>query len=222
MITLRKAADRRHAVHGGQESWSEPEAFRSLESFREEGLRPGAEFRIQAPRDLEVVTYVSNGAVVLQEARKRTAPLETGECRRSTVRKGELHRAVNGSLTDPAQLFQCFLLPDDRQPQAPPERKRFSMAERRGVLKLLASRDGRDSSLRLRQDADVYSSILQSGHHLIHELAGGRGAWLHVVRGRIRLVEHLLGSGDGAWLVKEVAVSLTAMEPSEILLVDLV
>jgi redox-sensitive bicupin YhaK (pirin superfamily) len=95
------------------------------------------------------------------------------------------------------------------------------LAERRGVLRLILSPDGRNQSLRLRQNARVYSSILESGHHVIHELGAGRGAWLHVVSGRIQLIDHVLGTGDGASLVDEAAVSLTAKEASEILLFDL-
>jgi hypothetical protein len=96
------------------------------------------------------------------------------------------------------------------------------MAERRGILRLLVSRSGRDSSLRLRQDVSVYSSILDAGHHLIHELAPERGAWLHVVNGCLQLVDHVLEAGDEAFLVGEAAVSVTARGPSEILLLDLI
>jgi quercetin 2,3-dioxygenase len=95
------------------------------------------------------------------------------------------------------------------------------MTERRGVLRLLVSQDGREGSLRLRQDAGVYSSILDPGHHLIHEMASGRGAWLHVIGGRIHLAGRVMDPGDGASLQDEAAVSLTAQVASKILLFDL-
>jgi len=232
MITLRRAKDRIRTIAGGQETWRSFSAenpsdaghdgFRSLECFREESLAPGGRFEFLASRPLEILTYVWNGSLILEDPDGRKIALETGECHRATARNGSLHRGWNGSRSDAARVFRCFMTPDRSILQTRGEKQRFSLAERRGVLKLLFSRDGRDSSLRLRQDAGVYSSILDPGHHLVHELPSGRGAWLHVVKGRIQLVDQVLESGDGASIVEELAVSLTAREPSEILLFDLV
>lgn len=232
MIMLRKSRDRLHSISGGQETWrsfnagnssdSVPAGFRSLECLREENLGPGAGFQIEAGHELEVVTYVFRGAVTLEDPGERGVSLNAGECRRSSARKGSVHRVVNGSRTDPAEVFQCLITPDHTQGQTPADTRRFPIAERRGTFRLLASRNGRDASLHLRQDAGIYSSILDPGHHLIHELASGHAAWIHVVRGRIQLVDQVLERGDGASLVEEAAVSLTAREQSEILLFDLV
>jgi quercetin 2,3-dioxygenase len=196
--------------------------FRSLESLREEWLGPGVELAFRAPRNLEILTYVWKGSLILEDPIGRTTPLEMGECHRATARDGTLHRAWNSSRFETARVFQGFMTPDRSILQTPGEKMRFSLAERRGVLKLLFSRDGRDSSLRLRQDAGVYSSILDRGHHLVHELSSGRGAWIHLVQGRIQVVDQMLEAGDGAAFVEEPAVSVTAREPSEILLFDLV
>ena len=106
-------------------------------------------------------------------------------------------------------------------PPVHPEQKRFPVTERRGILRLMDSPDGKDGSLRMHPDIRVYSSLLDIGHHLIHELAPGRGAWLYGVKGRIRLFDHVLRAGDGASLVDEAAVSWTSLEPSEILPFDL-
>lgn len=227
MIILRKSRDRVRTVHGGQETWrsfneDNQDGFLSLEGLREEELAPGAEFEFRTPRDVEILTYVWQGALVLEGLPGRTVLLETGECHRSAAKTGMLHHGRNGSTFSPARVFQCFITPDRRVLQTPAETRRFPLAERRGVLRLLVSRSGRDSSLRLRQDAGVYSSILDPGHHLVHELAAGRGAWLHVVKGRIQLVDQMLETGDGASVTAEPAVSLTAREPSEILLFDLI
>ena len=231
MITLRKSEERRHATNGGQETWrtfdggnsSDPlqAGFRSLESFNEERLAPGASFEYHPRRDMEILTYVRKGALIQEDPSGGTIALEVGECRRSTARAGTLHRASNGSLTDPAQVFLCCILPDREDSALLSDQRRFSLAERRGVLRLLLSPDGRNASLRLRRDAKMYSSLLETGQHLIHELVAGRGAWLHVVHGSIRLIDHRLNAGDAASLVDEAAVSLTAREPSEILLFDL-
>lgn len=226
MITLKKSKDRVRLLNGGHESWRSFDAdnpfdpahdgFRSLECLQEASLAPGATFQFKAPHNLEVLTYVWQGSATIDDV-----VLATGEWRRSAVRTGMVVRGANGSPSDPARLFQCFITPDRGVVQSPAETRRFSLAERRGILRLLFSRTGRDSSLRLRQDAAVFSSVLDPGHHLVHELVSGRGAWLHVVKGRIQLVDQLLDTGDGAAVVDEPAVSLTAREPSEILLFDL-
>lgn len=226
MISLRKSKERLHTVNGGQETWqsfsADPPGFRSLESFREESLAPGASFQFQAGHDLEILTYVWIGSLIVEEPGGRSVMLETGEFHRSAARQGSLHRGYNGSLVEGARIFQFLVTPDRKVGHTPAEKRRFPMAERRGVLRLLVSRNGRDASLRLRQDVSIYSSILDSGHHLIHELAPERGAWLHVVNGRIQLVDHVLEAGDEAFLVGEAAVSMTARGPSEILLLDLI
>jgi len=231
MITFQKAHQRHLQVQGGQKTWStfepnaadlsHPTGFRSLESFREEDLEPGAGFRFQAPHDLEVLTYVHQGAMILEDPAGRTVVVEAGEFHRASVRGGTQHRGVNGSLADPARVFQCFVRPDRGVLQTPAEKKRFPVAERRGILRLVVSRSGQQASLRVRQDAELYSSVLDRGHHLIHELPPGRGAWLAVVEGRVQLGDMALESGDTASFVEETAVSLTAQERSEILLFDL-
>jgi len=232
MITLRKARERIRTITGGQETWcsfneSNPfdptrDGFRTLECLREECLAPGAAFEYRVPRNLEILTYVWSGALILEVGGGRKIALETGECHRATAKNGALHRGWNGSRLDTARVFQGLMTPDRSLLQTPGEKRRFSLAERRGILRLLFSRDGRDSSLRLRQDAGVYSSILDPGRRLVHELSSGRGAWLHLVKGRIQLVDQILEAGDGASFVEEPAVSLTARESSEILLFDLI
>ncbi len=232
MITVRRAKDRIRTITGGQETWRSFNAenpfdpahdgFRSLECLREEWLAPGVEFEFRAPRNLEILTYVWSGSLILEDPAGRKITLETGECHRATAKNGSLHRGWNGSRIDTARIFRGFVTPDRSILPTPGEKQRFSLAERRGVLRLLFSRDGRDTSLRLRQNAGVYSSILDPGRHLVHELPAGRGAWLHLVKGRIQLVDQVLEAGDGASFVEEPAVSLTAREPSEILLFDLV
>ncbi len=195
--------------------------FRTLKSLNEEGLAPGAGFLLKPDRDLEVLTYVWEGSLIEESPSGKTTVLEVGECRRSTARSGTTHRAVNGSLTGHSHAFLCCIASDRKDLKSRSEQRRFPVAERRGVSRLLASPDGKDASLKMHHDVRVYSSLLDPGHHLIHELVPGRSAWVQVVKGRIQLVDHGLRAGDGASFVDEAAVSLTAQEPSEILLFDL-
>ncbi len=225
MLTLQKAAQRRYEVHGGQKTWTMCDvasAFRSLESFREESLDPGAGFRIEIEKDVEILTTVLEGALILEESVGRTVVLETGEFHRSSARGGTAQRAFNGSLSDPVRLMQCFVTTDRGVLQTPSEKKRFPVADRRGLFRLVVSRTGMQSSLRIRQDVGIYSAILDRGHHLIHELAPGRGGWLAVVGGQIQVGDTVLDKGDAASFVDEKAVTLTARDSSEILLFDLV
>lgn len=223
MILVRKSDARPHTVLGGLETWQSCEAggFRSLESFREERLAPGASFEFRPPHGLEIITTVITGSLMLWDSGGRSTSLETGECHRSAAAPGMLQRGVNSSIEQTARIFQLMIASDRRAVRMPAEKRRFPLADRRGMLRLLVSRDGRDTSLRLRQDASIYSAILDPGHHLVHELAPRRGAWLHVVDGRIQLRDHLLDAGDEASLVDEAAVSMTSRGPSEILLLDL-
>jgi len=195
--------------------------FRALESLNEEGLAPGTMYVLQPSRDIEVLTYVREGTVTQMDCWGRTQVLEVGECGRSGVRSGRKHRAANKSFTQHAHAFQCIVASERGSPKPRSEQRRFPVAERRGILRLMASSDGKDGSLRMDRDIRIYSSVMEIGHHLIHELAPGRGAWLHVVKGRIQLFDHALRSGDGASFVEEPAVSWTAQESSEILLFDL-
>jgi quercetin 2,3-dioxygenase len=224
MITSRKSADRVPLIDHGRRGWTSfdgPEpGFRSLHSLREEELAPGAAFPIDTSRELEILTYVRDGALILLDSAGRTISLEAGECHRTVSCVGEPQKATNASLTETARVFQVRFLPDHSLLRTPPEKRRFSKAQREGILRLLGSRGGRNGSLRLRQDVDVYSSLLDPGRHVVHELAAGRGAWLHVVDGLIQTGDQYLESGDGMAVVDEPAFSLIARRPSEILLFD--
>jgi len=231
MITLRRSNERRHVRQEGHDTWmtfdadspSDPfrRGFRTLESLNEERLAPGMGFILQPQKDLEVLTYLQEGTLIEEEPSGRTRALEVGECRHSSARSGRRRRTVNRSLTEYARAFQSCAIPGPKDSRWRDQQKRFSVAGRRGMLRIMASPDGKDDSLRMRQDIRIYSSLLDTGQHVIHELAPGRAAWIHVVKGRIQLVDHLLRAGDGASLVDEPAVSWTAQETCEILLFDL-
>lgn len=231
MITLRRSGDRRHLKRGSSDTWMsfDPEnpvdplrrGFHALGTLNEERLAPEMGLHPHPPEDLEIITYVREGTLIHQEADRGLKRLEAGEFQRSNVRRDTPYRALNASLVEGAHVFQCALLAKDRPPRRRQEQRRFPQADREGVLRVVVSPDGAQASLPILHDVRLYSSILLLGHHLIHELAAGRGAWLHVVKGRIRLGGQELGSGDGAALENVSSVSFTAQEAAEILLFDL-
>src|SRR4029453_16065813 len=151
----------------------------------------------------------------------RSGVIQAGEFQRTTAGRGSHHSETNASRTDSAQVFQICLRSAQGGLEPGLERKRFSAAERRGGLCVVASPDARRGSLRIHQDALMYSAMLDPGQHVVHELSQGRSAWLHLVEGAMTLGDIVLTTGDGAGVTAERAVSLTAREETEILLLDL-
>ena len=195
--------------------------FRTLEALNEETPISEMTLHPHSSEDLEIVTYVREGALINQDQAGALSRLDAGEFRRTGANQNFRHRVINGSLLNPAHVFQSCITPDGSEFVPGTEQKRFPVADRKGVLRLVASSDGRKGSLRIHQDVEMYSSILLEGHHLIHELAHGRAAWLHIVKGRVAFQEHFLGTGDAVGMDDERAVSFTAQVPSEVLLFNL-
>jgi redox-sensitive bicupin YhaK (pirin superfamily) len=230
MITLRRANERHHDRRRKQEVWHtfHPEdradalagGFGSLEVLDEDRLSPGAGVPRHPHRDAEIVTYVREGALAHEDSMGRSGVIHAGEFQRMTAGRGIRHSETNASRTDWAHVFQIWLRPSAAGLEPGHEQKRFSAAERRGGLCVVASPDARRGSLRIHQDALVYSAMLDPGQHVIHELSHGRSAWLHLVQGEVTLGDTILTTGDGAGVTAEPAVSLTAREETEILLVD--
>lgn len=198
------------------------EGFGALESLDEDRLSPGFSVRIQPRHDVEIVTYVLEGKVAYGDSTGGSGLIQAGEFRRMSAARGRRHSETNASRTEWAHLFRFGLAASDAALGESHEQRRFSAAERRGVLCVVASQDGRRGSLRVRQDARLHSALLDPGQHLVHELAPGRSAWLHVVRGELRVGDLVLSRGDGAGFQADRAVSLTARTESEVLLLDLV
>jgi quercetin 2,3-dioxygenase len=231
MITLRKAEDRRRRKRGIHDSWMafDPEnrvdplrhGFHALESLDEESLGPGMRLRAHPRKDIEILTYVHEGVLILQDEAGQLGRQGPGEFQYMSASPAVRHRALNGSSSDTAHVYQSRMTPSLVEVHPVPEQRIFPTADREGILRLVVSRDGGGMSLRSRQDVRLYSSILLQGHHLVHELEGGRCAWLHVVKGTVVIRDLELRAGDAAAFDGETAVSFTAQEPAEILLFDL-
>jgi redox-sensitive bicupin YhaK (pirin superfamily) len=231
MITLRRAGARHHDRRRKHEVWLTFDAqdrtdvladgFGALEILEEDRLSPGAGLLGRPRREAEIITYVRSGGLACDDSTGRSGVIQAGEFQCTTAGRGSRHSETNSSRTDWAHVFQIWLRPAHAGLASGQEQKRFSAAERRGAFCLVASPDARRGSLRVHQDAFLYSAILAPGKHVVHELVSGRSAWLHLVEGEVTLGDVTLSTGDGAGHTAERAVSLTAREETEILLVDL-
>lgn len=231
MISLRRAEERHHDRSREQEVWltffpngrAGPlvDGFGSLEILDEGRLPPGGGITRRPHRDAEIVTFVREGALAWQDSMESSGLVQAGEFRRMTAGRGIRYRETNASRTDWAQVFQISLRPAQANLEPGHQQKRFSAAERRGRLCVVGSPDGRRGSLLIHQDALMYSALLDPGKHVVHELLPGRSAWLHLVQGEATLGDLVLTTGDGVGVRAERAVSLTAQEETEILLLDL-
>jgi redox-sensitive bicupin YhaK (pirin superfamily) len=231
MILVRRGNERHHDQRRKREVWHTfyPEdrtdaladGFGRLETLNEDRLPPGADIPSHSHRDAEILTYVREGALTHDDSKGRSGVMYAGEFHRMTGGRGVHRRESNASRTDWAHVFQVSLRLSAGGLDPGHEQKRFSAAERRGALCVIASPDARRGSLRIHQDALLYSALLDAGQHVVHELSGGRSAWLHLVQGDASLGDIILTTGDGAGVTAERAVSVTAREETEILLLDL-
>jgi redox-sensitive bicupin YhaK (pirin superfamily) len=230
MITLRRSAERRHVKCGGQAIWytfypsdgtdAFADDFGALVVFDEMRLAPGESTESLPGDEVEMVTYVYKGALSHEDSTGGSGVIRAGEFQRRSTGHRVRHRETNASRSAWAHAFRISLRPDEVGLDAAREERRFTAAQRRNALCVVASPDGRKGSLRVHQDALVYSSILDPGHHIFLELGPGRTAWLHIVCGEARLSDIVLTEGDGVGVTKEPSVSLTVQENTEMLLVD--
>jgi redox-sensitive bicupin YhaK (pirin superfamily) len=235
MLTLRRNAERDHVRQGARESWrtflastsrlAPTAGFGVIVAIDEIRIPPNG---ISAPcpgedpgtEDAEAVTYVCAGAIAYEDSAGDSGVLHAGEFQHVVVGRGTRHRETNASRSEWAHVLRITLLPSVAGLEGPREQRRFAAAQRHNILCVVASFDGRRGSLRLGQDALVCSSVLDPGHHLIHELPPGRSAWLQLIGGEVALQNDILGGGDGAWVTAEPSVSFTARLSTEVLLVD--
>ena len=234
MITLRRANERHVDRRRKQEVWhtfypTPPTAvadvlgngFGACEILDEHRLPPSAGVPRHPRHDAEILTYVCEGALAYEDSLGRSGVIHAGEFQRMSAGRKVRHSEMNASRTEWAHVFQVWLQPAAAELESSQEQKRFSAADRRGVLCIVASPDARRGSLRLHQNALMYSAMLDPGQHVMHELAPGRSAWLQLVSGEVTLDDIVLTAGDGAGVTVERGVSLTARARTELLLVDL-
>lgn len=230
MIRVRKAADRGHANHGWLDTWHtfsfadyhDPEhmGYRSLRVINEDFVEPRKGFRPHDHEDMEILTYVLEGAVKHEDNMGNGAVVRAGEVQRMSAGTGVTHSEMNASNEEELHLLQIWIRPEEKGLPPGYEQRAFPAEERAGRLCLVASRDGREGSVTIHQDVDVFASLLAEGENVEHTLGKGRGAWVHVARGEADVNGQPLQEGDGA-AVEGEPVRITGRRDAELLIFDL-
>jgi redox-sensitive bicupin YhaK (pirin superfamily) len=231
MIRVRKSSERGHFDHGWLDTYHtfsfsryyDPRqmGFRSLRVINEDWVSPGQGFGLHPHENMEIVTYVLEGSLAHRDSLGTGSVIRPGELQRMTAGTGIRHSEANPSPTERVHLYQIWLLPEREGLEPSYEQKAFPAEERRGRLRLVASPDGADGSLTIRQDARILLGTLEDGEQLSHELRQDRHAWLQVLRGAVDLSGLSLGAGDGAAVSEEPGLSIRAGGPTEVMLFDL-
>jgi redox-sensitive bicupin YhaK (pirin superfamily) len=231
MITIRKAQERGHFNFGWLDTshtfsfdrYYDPNhmGFRSLRVINEDRVHPGRGFPTHSHRDMEIITYILEGALEHRDSMGSGSIIRPGDVQRMSAGTGVSHSEANPSPSEPVRLLQIWILPDQIGLGPSYEQKFFSDDQKRDQLCLVASDDGRDGSVTVHQNAAVYASLLDGGNEVAHQLGPNRHAWLQVARGAVSVNGKNLDQGDGAAISGESALGITAREPSEILVFDL-
>lgn len=231
MITIRPAAERGHFNHGWLDthhtfsfaSYYDPQhmGFRDLRVINEDRVAPGRGFGTHAHRDMEIITYVLEGALEHEDSMGNGSVIFPGDVQRMSAGTGIAHSEYNASKDEPVHFLQIWIMPERAGIVPGYEQRTFLPEEKQGRLRLIASRGGREGAVAINQDVDLYAALLEPGETIEHTLRDGRHAWLQVVRGALTLNGHELRAGDGAAVGQESALRLEGKEGGEVLLFDL-
>ena len=231
MITVRKASDRGHFDFGWLDThhtfsfgdYFDPGqvGFRSLRVLNEDRVAPGRGFGAHPHRDMEIITYVLDGAVEHADNTGSRGVIRPGIVQRMSAGSGIVHSERNESAKDPVHFLQVWITPDRVGVPARYEDRLFPLEQRRNRLALLISPDGADGSLDIHQDAKLFSGLLDAGTRVDHSIAPGRHAWIQVARGQVTLNGVTLAQGDGAAVSLETGLAIEAISDAEVLVFDL-
>jgi redox-sensitive bicupin YhaK (pirin superfamily) len=231
MLTIRKAGDRGQFDHGwlkthhtfsfGHYFDSAHMGLRSLRVLNDDWVQPGQGFGMHPHRDMEIVTYILQGALEHKDSMGNGSVIKTGQLQRITAGTGVLHSEFNPSKTDWVHLYQIWLLPNKKGLTPGYEELVVNGHQELGKLRLVASPDGDDGSLTIHQDARIYIGSLDSHQKVSHAIERGRAAWLQILDGNVNLAGEKLETGDGAAITGEDAVALEGSAPSQVMLFDL-
>lgn len=231
MIEVRRGQDRGHADHGWLDShhsfsfadYHNPSrmGYSSLRVINEDRVAPGAGFPTHSHRDMEIISYVLAGALEHRDSLGNGSTIRPGDVQRMSAGSGVRHSEYNASQNEPVHFLQIWLLPERAGIEPGYEQRHFPESERRAQLRLIASHNGDEGSVRVHQDARVYASLLRSGESLPYTPDPGRHCYVHVARGELLLNADTLVAGDAAAIADEPVVLLSAPDMAEFLVFDL-
>ena len=231
MIAIRHSNDRGHANHGWLSSrhtfsfghYYDPEfmGFGPLRVINEDRVKPAQGFGTHGHSDMEILSYVLDGALEHNDSMGNGSVIRPGDLQRMTAGTGVRHSEFNASDTDQVHFLQIWILPEKTGLQPGYEQKTFSDDDKRGRLRLIGSRDGRDGSVTIHQDVDLYATLLDAGDSVSHEIDAGRKGWVQVARGSVVLNDSELDAGDGVAIEGPAAATLTGSNTAEVLLFDM-
>jgi hypothetical protein len=231
MITIRPSAERGGGNHGWlntkhtfsfSDFW-DPKwmGFRSLRVINEDRVAPNTGFPTHPHRDMEIITYVLEGKLEHKDSLGTGSVILPGDGQRMTAGSGIRHSEFNPSTTEPVHFLQIWMLPEKGALPPSYEQKSFPETEKQGRLRLIASPDANNGSVKINQDAQLYVTLLKPGEEVSHEFSPGRFGWLQVARGAVELNGKKLTQGDGAAISDEKKLTIKGSENSEVLLFDL-
>lgn len=229
MIKIRKSNERGHFDHGWLNTFHtfsfadyyDPRnmGFRTLRVINEDTVAPGGGFGTHAHRDMEIVTYVLEGELAHRDSMGNGGVIRPGEVQRMSAGTGVRHSQMNSSDKEPVHFLQIWIVPEHSGISPSYEQKQFEAADRRGTLRLIASPDARDGAVKVHQDVEIYSSLLDD-QKVTHTFKPGRSGWIQVARGEAEVNGQKLSAGDGAAVSEEKSVEI-AGRGAEVLLFDL-
>ena len=232
MITVRKSEERghtkigwldsRHSFAFGEYYDPEYESFGPLRVINEDWIAGGAGFPPHPHRDMEIVTYIIDGAISHKDSSGGGGTIKPGEIQRMSAGSGIVHAEFNASATETCHLLQIWIMPSKRGIAPGYEQKTISADAVRNHFARIAAPDPRENEVRLVQDAEIWTAKLDADVEAIHPLAQGRKAWLQVAKGEIKLGEETLKAGDAAAITDQSEIAVRSIAPSEVLLFDLV
>jgi redox-sensitive bicupin YhaK (pirin superfamily) len=230
MMTIRKAEDRGHANHGWLDTWHtfsfadyyDPRHlhFRALRVINDDTVAGGGGFDLHPHRDMEIITYVLSGALRHRDSMGNTAVIRAGDFQHMSAGTGIMHSEFNDSPSQPVHLLQMWIFPD-RKGVRPRYQERSVAGAASGKLHLIASQTGREDSISIQQDADLWLAKFAGGETIPLPLAPGRHTWVQVAEGKITLNGQPLRAGDGAAVSEETSLTLTADSRAQALIFDL-
>ncbi len=231
MIELRKARERGYADHGWLRSYHsfsfadyhDPRhmGFGSLRVINEDRIRPGTGFGTHGHRDMEIISYVLEGALAHEDSMGNGSAIVPGDVQRMSAGRGVRHSEFNHAREGETHFLQIWIEPNVRGIEPSYEQKAYAAEEKRGRLRLVASPDGAQGSVTIHQDARVYAALLEGAERVTRAIAPGRKAYLHVARGRLTANGHALEAGDALKATDVPEIVLEKGEQAEVLLFDL-